>query len=794
MGAKMIDGPERSTAKTTWRRFLGLGLVALALGGTVVPAEAQDVRPAARLPVFRPVPVESAPRDDRVEETAQDVPPSPVPIPPVPGLPFGSQEPQTPQTPEVRAPRPIPDDPGHPPIALDTAGQVSLHVNEADIRAVLELLSRETTGNILISPGVQGTISVNIERRTPEQALEAILKLGNLSSKTEGGLIYVYSPQEVAQQGERGDLVTRVYHLNYVRAADIDTMIRPFLSETGKLTSTPASDIGLGGGTNLFGGFGAFGSAGGSGGAGGGGGGGGSAGGVAGSANTGGNSLAGGDVIVVQDFEANIKTIDDLVRRLDIQPIQVLVEAVIMAVEVNRDTNLGINFAVLTDDSAQGMALFGNGQVLSTNAGFTPSRTVNALGKIVGGIAPGFLGDNSGFKYGAINDRTSAFINALEQVGQVNVLASPRVLVLNKQRAEIQLGQRLGYQTVVQNLTSAVQQVHFLNTGTLLRFRPFVSSDGMIRMEVHPEKSTGEVVANLPRSNTSEVTTNVMVPDGATIVIGGLIENTDTSIQQGTLGLSRMPVLGPLFRMKAQSSLKRELIVLLTPRIWNPAAIANLNPGGPPVTIDAANASTAGRSAPPVAVRPGAPPPSDPAPPAMPASAAAPRDFSARREPAPPAAPTYGQTPHRTVPTAHAPDRPPVRRHVVRSGENFWTISRLYYGSGRYYQALWAANRDLVDAPDRLEVGMRIVVPDVHQLDDRLVAPPGRPAAPAPRRVVVEAPRRDDGLRRASVDLALPPAETVPTPARRGPAHDRYTASPSRASGGWRPVRDPAGP
>ena len=131
------------------------------------------------------------------------------------------------------------------------------------------------------------------------------------------------------------------------------------------------------------------------------------------------------------------------------------------------------------------------------------------------------------------------------------MLASPRVLVLNKQRAEIQLGQRLGYATVTQNLTSTVQQIQFLNTGTLLRFRP-VHLDRRHDPDGGPPRAVDRARSsnNLPQSNTSEVTTNVMVPDGATIVIGGLIENDDDTEQQGTLGLSRLPVVGPLFRQK----------------------------------------------------------------------------------------------------------------------------------------------------------------------------------------------------------------------------------------------------
>ncbi len=105
------------------------------------------------------------------------------------------------------------------------------------------LRTSEPTGhvlNILVSPGVQGQITVNLDGVTVEQALEAILKLGNLSSNREGSLIYVFAPEEILMQGDRGQLVTRVYHLNYIRARDIEQMLAPFISDAGKLTVTPA--------------------------------------------------------------------------------------------------------------------------------------------------------------------------------------------------------------------------------------------------------------------------------------------------------------------------------------------------------------------------------------------------------------------------------------------------------------------------------------------------------------------------------------------------------------------------
>ena len=110
-----------------------------------------------------------------------------------------------------------------------------------------------------------------------------------------------------------------------------------------------------------------------------------------------------------------------------------------------------------------------------------------------------------------------------------------------------------------------------MNIGTQLRLRPFVSSDGMIRMEVHPERSTGALDVNgIPQTNTSEVTTNIMVRDGTTIVIGGLM---DTEIEQQVQGipfLMDLPLLGSLFRHTTNTTTKRELVVILTPYICRP--------------------------------------------------------------------------------------------------------------------------------------------------------------------------------------------------------------------------------
>jgi type II secretory pathway component GspD/PulD (secretin) len=121
--------------------------------------------------------------------------------------------------------------------------------------------------------------------------------------------------------------------------------------------------------------------------------------------------------------------------------------------------------------------------------------------------------------------------------------------------------------------TSTVENIQFLNVGTLLRIRPFVTPDGMIRMEVHPERSTGDVVDGIPRTRTNEITTNVMVPNGCTVVLAGLIEEEDVVSLDGVPGLSRLPYLGPFFRREKVTTRRKELVVTLTPRIVNPSTI-----------------------------------------------------------------------------------------------------------------------------------------------------------------------------------------------------------------------------
>ncbi len=148
------------------------------------------------------------------------------------------------------------------------------------------------------------------------------------------------------------------------------------------------------------------------------------------------------------------------------------------------------------------------------------------------------------------------------------IIANPKILTLNKQRGEIIVGRRDGYLTTTVTETAAIQTVEFLETGTQLLFRPFIGNDGYIRMEIHPEDSAGGLTsANLPFEETTEVTANILVRDGYTILIGGLFRERTTAGRAQVPFLGSIPGLGLLFQRINDDSSREEVIILLTVRV-----------------------------------------------------------------------------------------------------------------------------------------------------------------------------------------------------------------------------------
>ena len=420
-------------------------------------------------------------------------------------------------------------------VSVSDAGTVEIHVNDANLVEVLRMLSLQTQKNILPSKEVRGTVTANLYDVTVREALDAILHANGYAYREKGSFIYVYTTKEL-DDIEKAELrmQTRVFRLNYTPAVNAQTMIKPVLSSLGTAAMTTPALAGLETGTT----------------------------------NIGGNDHASDDMLVVTDYPENLDRVAGLLAEIDRRPQQILLEATILRATLNEDNALGVDFNVLSGVDFNSVTS-NNGQI--TGAGVTTGANGQQLGDTVSSVGTGnsFAGAiNGGLKVGVVSQNVSVFVSALEQLTDTTVLANPKVLALNKQKGEIFVGNEDGYYTTVTTETTTTQTVESLKTGTRLIFRPYISGDGFIRMEVHPEDSAGEVKANgLPSKSTTEVTSNVMVKDGHTILIGGLFRESSSTSRSQVPFLGSIPIAGQLFRSQRDRTVREEVIVMLTPHI-----------------------------------------------------------------------------------------------------------------------------------------------------------------------------------------------------------------------------------
>jgi len=428
-----------------------------------------------------------------------------------------------------------------PAVTVGPGSRVTLHLVNVPLADALRMLSEPTKRNIVLAAGAGGTVSCSLYSVSFEQALDAMLVSNGLGHRTEGDFIYVHPAEEIQKIARaRRVLTARIFRLTYLNAASAKDLITPLLTpEVGKISLTPPAGKGLGAGGSTA---------------------------TSGVPDTEGDAAAGVDALLVTDYGDKLDQIARVLAELDVRPKQVLVEATILRATLNEDNALGIDFTTVG------------------GIDFTALNSVSpAAQNIVTGETPqGALQDstytvrtdfnravpNGGFTFGIIKDQVGFFVRALESITDTDILANPKILALNKQIGQVVVGRRDGYLTTTITETTAIQQVEFLETGTVLTFRPFVGDDGTVRMEIHPKDSTGGLTSsNLPFEQTTEVTTNVLVQDGNTILIGGLFREVSTATRGQVPGLGNLPFAGALFRTTRDNTVREEVIILLTVHI-----------------------------------------------------------------------------------------------------------------------------------------------------------------------------------------------------------------------------------
>ncbi len=413
---------------------------------------------------------------------------------------------------------------GNARIREEDGGLLTIHVQNEDIRSVLELLGAHGGINILASPRVQGLVSATLGNVSVHDALDAILRSNGYQARNDGNFVFVGTAADfVALEQSFDRIATRIYRPNYITASELQKLLGPLLTDgVGVSSISSPAESGIG----------------------------------ADSTAAGGNSFAGAEAVVVRDYEAVLMQIDALVADVDIRPLQVHIEAMILSVTLKEDDQYGVNWEFLRDSGNVKLGLGLPAQTLGPD----PTATLTTFDFERGALKIGFLDRNLG-----------AFLSALETIGDTSVIANPRLLVLNKQRANIQIGDQKGYISTTVTETTATETVEFMETGTILRIRPFISTDGMIRMEIHPELSKGEVREKgrftLPEKQVTEVTSNVMVRDGSTVVIGGLMRDEVAVTKNQLPFLGNLPMVGFAFRSSTETTERQEVMVLITPHI-----------------------------------------------------------------------------------------------------------------------------------------------------------------------------------------------------------------------------------
>jgi general secretion pathway protein D len=260
------------------------------------------------------------------------------------------------------------------------------------------------------------------------------------------------------------------------------------------------------------------------------------------------------NTLVIFARPGDYRMIEKMLQKLDVAPQQVLIEATIAELTLNDDLQYGVQYFLKS----------GNKQFELNSA-----KTGSLVASDLAGVFPGF-------NYVVANASQHAIINLLKSVTKVTVLSSPQLLVRNHQTAGLQVGAQVpivtqSAQSVITANAPVINSIEYRNTGVILEVTPRINPDGMIGLEVDQEVSdvapTTSSTIDSPTINDRHLVSSIMVQDGETIALGGLIREDTNDSKGGIPVLSDIPVVGPLFRTTDRSRGRTELLVLLSPKI-----------------------------------------------------------------------------------------------------------------------------------------------------------------------------------------------------------------------------------
>ncbi|WP_440892291.1 type IV pilus secretin PilQ [Aeromonas dhakensis] len=412
---------------------------------------------------------------------------------------------------------------------------ISLNFQDIPVRTVLQLIADFNNLNLVTTDSVSGNITLRLDGVPWEQALDIILKVRGLDKRLDNNILLVAPAEEIAarekqqlesrnQVADLAPLYTEYLQINYAKASEVAALLS---SESTKLLSAKGA-VSVDERTN---------------------------------------------VLVVKDTADVISNIKRMLDILDIPVKQVVIEARMVTIDDGFDEALGVRWGVTKNDghgNSTSGSIEGNDGSGNNNGGSTITRpgvddrlnvnlpVTNAAGTLafqVARLANGTLLDLE--------------LSALEKESKAEIIASPRVTTANQKPALIEQGTEIPY---VESSSSGATSVTFKKAVLSLKVTPQITPDNRVILDLTVTQDTkGETVptgtGDAVSINAQSITTQVLVNNGETLVLGGIYQQTITNDVTKVPLLGDIPGLGVLFRKTTSANKKRELLIFVTPKI-----------------------------------------------------------------------------------------------------------------------------------------------------------------------------------------------------------------------------------
>ncbi len=428
-------------------------------------------------------------------------------------------------------------------------GKLSFYFQNIEIRSLLQLIAKNSGLNFIISDAVKGNITLNLKNVTWRQALNVLLKTHALASRQVGNVIFISTIEDIASNESKelqseealsnlAPLKSTFIRLKYTNAVALAKLLKG--TESSLLT--PRGEVAVDARTNS---------------------------------------------LIIRDTQSSINDISHAIKKLDIPARQVLIEARIVNIDTTYEEELGVKFGVSDTRHLSG-TLAGASQLTQTGSQTTPIGNVPFPSRLNFNVQANTLFDGStpgsvGLALARVGHiLLDLELSALEGENHAQIIASPRVVTSNQQKAMIQTGEEIPYQEAS---SSGATSVTFKKAVLSLAIIPQITPDNKIVLRVKATEDTrgnnvvissssqgtgvGTVTTNtsIPAINTQEVESNILLDNNETVVLGGVYK----TIKQNTVDripfLGSLPVVGYLFSHKGVHDEKHELLIFITPKI-----------------------------------------------------------------------------------------------------------------------------------------------------------------------------------------------------------------------------------